>query len=196
MLMERVLPRAPASSMEGSWARSFMEDFVGGDADFGGVPGEAEDGDVVGDGLLEEVGGEGGDVLDHGGDDVGAAGDLGLDAGGGLGVEEPIDGGDHADDLFLGDLHAAAYALTGVVVGGCEFDEVFLVPRSRPRSGGRGCLCRRRRRRSRSPCRCTSRGFRWGACRLRRRGGRGRCADGRLEPGGAGRSCRMCEELK
>ena len=103
----------------------FKEDFVGGDADFGGVPGEAEDGDVVGDGLLEEGGGEGGDVFDDGGDDVGAAGDLGFDASGGLGVEQPVDGGDHADDLLLGDLHAAAYALTGAVVGGGEVDEVF-----------------------------------------------------------------------
>ena len=191
MLMERVLPWAPASSMEGSWVRSFWKTSVGVMPTLSGSQVRRRMGTWLAMELFEEGGGESGDVFDYGGDDVGAAGYLGFDAGGGLGVEEPVYGGDHADELFFGDLHAAAYALAGVVVGGREIDEVLLGAEEQ------ACVLRAvdaftsRRGRSRIPCRCTSRDLRWGACQRRRRDGRARCADGRSPARWAGRSGRI-----
>ena len=67
----------------------------------------------------------GGDVVDGGADGVDLLHPATEHGGVGLG-EEPVDGGDHADELFLGDFHAAADALVdGAIVGGGEIDEVF-----------------------------------------------------------------------
>src|SRR5580693_735089 len=42
-------------------------------------------------------------------------------------LKQPVDGGDHAYDLFLGDLHTAAYGVAVWIVVGCrEISEMFL----------------------------------------------------------------------
>src|ERR1700738_2553299 len=67
----------------------------------------------------------GGNVLHPTGDDVDAAHVLGVVLLVVL-LQQPVDRGDHADDLFFRDLHAPTDRVAvGIIVGGCEIGEVF-----------------------------------------------------------------------